>query len=154
MSGDSLPKEAGLLLDQVLTLVGFFCGLEIRWSQWNICHKCIISFTQDQNKCGLVFFHLAAMFFQRKHLSVSLSPFPFLTMTEPVSVRLEKHPFTQPHASLRHWEVPFKISKWRWGETVLSGNSNFSLNYIQAPFMSLWISASTRVPSNTSFLSS
>ena len=36
-----------------------------------------------------VFFHLTAMFFQRKHLSVSLSPLPFLTMTEPVTVGLK-----------------------------------------------------------------
>lgn len=31
------------------------------------------------------------MFFQRKHLSVSLSPLSFITMTELVIVRLEKH---------------------------------------------------------------
>lgn len=37
-----------------------------------------------------VFFHLAAIFLQRKHLSIGLSPLPFLIMSDPVTVRLEK----------------------------------------------------------------
>lgn len=36
------------------------------------------------------FFHLAAIFLQRKHLSIGLSPLPFLIMSDPVTVRLEK----------------------------------------------------------------
>lgn len=67
------------------------------------------SLKSKTNVVGFFPFHLAAMFLQRKHLSVSLSPSLFLTMTEAVIVRLKKHPFTQLHTSLRHGRSHLKL---------------------------------------------
>lgn len=105
----TLPRESGLLLHQAL-----LSGSSVVWRSdgprgISVTNASSLSLKVRTNGVW-GFFHLAAIFLQRKHLSIGLSLLPFLIMSDPVTVRLEK-PLTHPHASLSHWEVPLIISK-------------------------------------------